>query len=503
MNANEREGVESVPWEENNLVTTRQIICHRGYILGILIAAIIVAELSKDIVFSTDLGKWLPAGEFLYLGMIACLPFLLARIAPKAAGFDNKWLPCSRWQWAWFLGMVFLLIVSRVLVTLLAVIIVGAPPAKPPYVGPDTPIAIVLEGVVIVLIAPVAEEIFFRGYILEQLRKLTRSSTALFIQSFIFGIFHLYTWGLFSSLALFNSFHAFLFGMILGAWRIKFRSLLPLVLVHILFNAIVLVPLKTQYDQATDRSHLTGHTISKETTCITEPLRKDGSVDYVAALNQRFSQGVTPENNAAVLFWKAVGPEEIWSKYRDNYFQMLGIPSLPENSDYFVDLYKYIARQKITPQDSQQDEETQDLAWDLLDRARSRPWSQQEFPVLAEWLAANKKPLALVVEASKCPCCYIPLCCDQKTPLIAVPFPAISPLRKVVWALHIRAMLRLNEGKLQEAWQDLLASHRLARPRWSRAYEDPRFHSICYRKLELCCRPKNTTTHPAHRSPGR
>ena len=29
-----------------------------------------------------------------------------------------------------------------------------------------------------------------------------------------------------------------------------------------------------------------------------------------------------------------------------------------------------------------------------------RPWSKKEFPSLAGWLAANEKPLALVVEAS-------------------------------------------------------------------------------------------------------
>ena len=49
-------------------------------------------------------------------------------------------------------------------------------------------------------------------------------------------------------------------------------------------------------------------TISKETTYITEPLRADGYPDYVAALDRRFSRDVTPENNAAVLFWQAMGP---------------------------------------------------------------------------------------------------------------------------------------------------------------------------------------------------
>src|SRR5690349_19780241 len=49
-------------------------------------------------------------------------------------------------------------------------------------------------------------------------------------------------------------------------------------------------------------------TISKETTYVTEPVGKDGYPDYARALNRRLRQGVTPENNANVLLWKAIGP---------------------------------------------------------------------------------------------------------------------------------------------------------------------------------------------------
>ncbi len=41
--------------------------------------------------------------------------------------------------------------------------------------------------------------------------------------------------------------------------------------------------------------------ISKKTTVITAPLRADGLPDYGQYLMERFSEGVTPENNAAVL----------------------------------------------------------------------------------------------------------------------------------------------------------------------------------------------------------
>ena len=50
-------------------------------------------------------------------------------------------------------------------------------------------------------------------------------------------------------------------------------------------------------------------TVSKATTYFTGPLRADGSVDYVAAFNRRCSEGVTPENNAAVALWRASGPK--------------------------------------------------------------------------------------------------------------------------------------------------------------------------------------------------
>ena len=152
-------------------------------------------------------------------------------------------------------------------------------------------------------------------------------------------------------------------------------------------------------------------TISKETTYITEPLRPDGYPDYLAALNQRFSRGVTPENNAAVLFWKRWGRASIDEECRERYFQMLGIPPLPEKGDYFVDLERLCpaegrCRKKPGVAARRDSSATNGTVWTS---AMKRPWSKQEFPVLADWLAANEKPLALLVEASKRPRRYDPM----------------------------------------------------------------------------------------------
>ena len=50
------------------------------------------------------------------------------------------------------------------------------------------------------------------------------------------------------------------------------------------------------------------YTIGKDTTWITEPRDAAGYMDYEAALNDRLSQGITPETNANVLIWQAIGP---------------------------------------------------------------------------------------------------------------------------------------------------------------------------------------------------
>jgi hypothetical protein len=209
-------------------------------------------------------------------------------------------------------------------------------------------------------------------------------------------------------------------------------------------------------------------TISKETTYITEPLRLDGYPDYVAALNQRCSAGVTPENNSAVLFWKAIGPSSIAEKYRAKYFQMLCIPPLPEKDDYFITSDAWFERQKAKekPDTKQSEDYFSDPLWEQHSQAVKRPWSKEEFPIWAEWLALNEKPLALLVEASKRPRRYDPLIAGEKDTAMDIFCclnATLSAHRDVTRALAMRAMLQLHEGKVDQAWSDLLACHRFGR----------------------------------------
>jgi hypothetical protein len=81
--------------------------------------------------------------------------------------------------------------------------------------------------------------------------------------------------------------------------------------------------------------------IYKETTYITEPLQADGYPDYCKALNRQYSEGVTPDNNAAVLLWQAIGPNigptEFDKDLPPEYFRLLGMDVPPKDGTYYLE----------------------------------------------------------------------------------------------------------------------------------------------------------------------
>jgi len=83
--------------------------------------------------------------------------------------------------------------------------------------------------------------------------------------------------------------------------------------------------------------------VGKETTYITEPLDKDGYIDYAAALNDRLGKGITPDKNANVLLWKALGPTpENGERMPAEFFKHLGIDEPPDKGDYFIGMHDYL-----------------------------------------------------------------------------------------------------------------------------------------------------------------
>jgi hypothetical protein len=201
--------------------------------------------------------------------------------------------------------------------------------------------------------------------------------------------------------------------------------------------------------------------VGKETTYVTGPLTREGYIDYETALNDRLAKGITPQRNANALLWMALGPTpEGGAGMPAEFFKRLGIEPPPKDGAYFMRLRAYLTEHLKL------DESEIETVHDQQSRVSQRPWTAKDYPHLASWLKANEKPLAVVTRASQRPDYYNPLIAraGEKEPglLLGALLPGVQKCRELATALTARAMLRLAEGKL-EAWQDLLACHRLGR----------------------------------------
>jgi len=181
--------------------------------------------------------------------------------------------------------------------------------------------------------------------------------------------------------------------------------------------------------------------VSKETTRILGPLRPDGTVDYLAAINARYSRGVTKENNAAILLIEAFGPEFLPKETRERILKKLDYkvkPGIRRFSAFEGDEKAY-------------------------DAALEGPWKAKDHPELAKWLKDNVGPLAKIVAASKRERCYIPLFTAESDRIIwDVLFASLVMPRDAARALGIRANLALAESRFKDARNDIIACHRLS-----------------------------------------
>jgi hypothetical protein len=227
----------------------------------------------------------------------------------------------------------------------------------------------------------------------------------------------------------------------------------------LLVTALLADQVHSQEPPVTNQSNLR-ITVSPETTVLTKPLRDDGYIDYIAALNQIASKGVTPENNAAVLFVEALGPVCLGDMDPERFHQLLGIEPLPDQGEYFVPLNQYAATRSGEEAFKEQIEKA-------FDKAEERPWNEREFPEIAAWLRLNQQSLDLFCRGCQRPRYFAPMLggADEGDAAILLDarLATLHPVRSSARSLTARAMLRLREGNLEAAWADLLACHRLAR----------------------------------------
>jgi hypothetical protein len=192
--------------------------------------------------------------------------------------------------------------------------------------------------------------------------------------------------------------------------------------------------------------------ISTETTRLTEPLDENGLVDYLTAVNERYSQNVTAETNAAVVMWQVLGPPPEVGSQNAAWFEAMGMQPLPEDGDYWQPLADIRTDVELAPPQPRREQ---------LDQAVRTPWNEQQLPLIAEWLRVNHQRLDRFAEGTRRPHYFTPKIADTEFPLlIAAPSLESDAFRELTNALRARAMFRAKRGEIEGAWDDLRACRR-------------------------------------------
>lgn len=222
--------------------------------------------------------------------------------------------------------------------------------------------------------------------------------------------------------------------------------------------------------------------ISKETTFFEGPLRSDGTVDYTAAYNAYVSKGATPQNNAFSLILQASGPGVLQAEKRDALQRKVGMQPLPLEGDYYTSLIAFIeltvSPEKLKVQYHEIEVEGRDEpfripyqegigdAYEHFGNAQERPWRVEDYPQIAIWLRKNEKPLDMLEQASRRSRLYVPTIAlpgesDFNVAVASFEITDACHLREMAQALIARAMSRLHYGHRDQAWDDIMAVHRL------------------------------------------
>ena len=196
---------------------------------------------------------------------------------------------------------------------------------------------------------------------------------------------------------------------------------------------------------------------SVETTVLVSPLDKNGDVDYVAALNEANSNGVTPGKNALVKIVQALGPiNEDQQTLPDEFFKKLGMEPLPEQGDYFVDIIPWLDAQGF-----KKGQLEFDSVYSSWESAFDHAWHPDKHPDLERWFQENEDSMKLVRDGAKRPRCYAPIVLEDSKRLIEMDLQVVQRIRDLSRNLKISAMRHLALDEPAESLEDVLDMYRL------------------------------------------
>ncbi len=181
--------------------------------------------------------------------------------------------------------------------------------------------------------------------------------------------------------------------------------------------------------------------ISPETTVLVEPLTADGLVDYAEAIRRRNREEVPPEQNAARLLLAAIGPQAFNNDEEARQaYEQLEMEPLPEveESRYRASHYEFI--KKLCTESAIGRERFRFITDGQISYCLRYPWSTDDAPEIAAWIAANEVPLEKVHAASRLPHCRNPVY-DSNVPLLTMMLPSVQTSRD-----HVHSAARCEHG---------------------------------------------------------
>lgn len=206
--------------------------------------------------------------------------------------------------------------------------------------------------------------------------------------------------------------------------------------------------------------------LGRATTYIDGPLAADGSIDFVAGLNEITSRGIAPEKNAIVAMVEVLGPKTLahcWSApgEREQFFRALGRPLPPEEGDYYVDSLEYADRLGPPVKPPEMESERRKRFFDAEIDSPNRPWKPADSPELSAWIDANEGALKRLAAAVRMPKAFIPVVGNPNGWFLSLAM--LSPMRSLSRVLHLRALRSLGTGDTAAACEDILSMYHIAR----------------------------------------
>ena len=219
---------------------------NRLLILAVLALVILLIQLPKLLIRNVYIKNYTSTNDWMVYVVLPVMlmtfmigfAIVLAGIIPKLAAFECRWFRWSRREFLEFILLPLGIITSVLIVSFLSYRF-GLPCTEPAtrfengsYVCSYIPLFVWII-IRTSILGPVAEEIFWRGYVQSTLMRIFHPVLAVLVQAALFGLVHFRP--------VLGFLQVFMLGLIFGIWCYRRKTLLPVIIMHIAFNSFVVL----------------------------------------------------------------------------------------------------------------------------------------------------------------------------------------------------------------------------------------------------------------------